>query len=80
MLVLTRRVDEGIIIAGNITIRVLAVEGNRVRLGITAGKEVSIMREEILEAVKKENLSAGSIAIDSRDIEKYFSKQEGNGE
>lgn len=80
MLVLTRRVDEGIIIAGNITIKVLAVEGNRVRLGITAGKEVSIMREEILEAVKKENLSAGSIDIDSLDIEKYFSKEEMNGE
>ena len=61
MLVLTRKVDEGIIIGDNIKIRVIAIEGNKVKLGIIADKDISIVREEILEAVKNENLSAGQI-------------------
>jgi len=61
MLVLTRKVNEGIIIGDNIKIKVIAVEGNKVKLGIIADKDVSIVREEIMEAVKNENLSAGQI-------------------
>lgn len=61
MLVLTRKVDEGIIIGDNIIIRVIAIEGNKVKLGIVANKDVSIVREEIIEAVKNENVSAGKI-------------------
>lgn len=61
MLVLSRKVDEGIIIGDNIKIRVIAVEGNQVKLGIIADKDITIVREEILEAVRKENLSAGQM-------------------
>lgn len=61
MLVLTRKTDEGIIIGEGITIRILSIEGNQVKLGIIAAKDVSIIREEIREAVKNENLSAGGI-------------------
>lgn len=61
MLVLSRKIDEGIVIGENITIRVVAIEGNKVKLGIIANKDISIIREEILEAVKNENLSAGQI-------------------
>ncbi len=80
MLVLTRKINEGIVIAGDITIKVLAVEGNRVKLGIIAGKDVSIIREEIVEAVKNENLEAGSIHVSALDIEEVFSTKEGEGE
>jgi carbon storage regulator (csrA) len=62
MLVLTRKVDEGIAIGDNIRIRVLAIEGNKVRLGITAAKNISIVREEIVEAVMQENLEAGTVS------------------
>ncbi len=61
MLVLTRKVDEGILIGDNIKIRVIAIEGNKIKIGIEADKNISIVREEILEAVKNENLSAGQI-------------------
>lgn len=61
MLVLTRKVDEGIVIGDNIEIKVIAIEGSKVKLGITANKDISIVRKEILEAVKNENLSAGKI-------------------
>lgn len=61
MLVLTRKVDEGIIIGDNIKIRVIAVEGNKVKLGVVAEKDIPIIREEILESVKNENLSAGQV-------------------
>lgn len=49
MLILTRRVDERIFIGEDITLCVLDIEGNRVRLGLEAPKEIAILREEIHE-------------------------------
>ena len=49
MLILTRRVDERIFIGDNITLCVLDIEGNRVRLGLDAPKDIAILREEIHE-------------------------------
>ncbi|HEV2580785.1 MAG TPA: carbon storage regulator, partial [Ktedonobacteraceae bacterium] len=51
MLVLRRKVGERIILDGVISISVLAVEGERVKIGITAPAEVSIVREELLRGV-----------------------------
>lgn len=47
MLVLTRKIDEQIIIGDNITIRVLKIDGNKIRIGIEAPENVPIRREEI---------------------------------
>lgn len=47
MLILTRRVDERIFIGDDITLCVLDIEGNRVRLGLEAPKDIAILREEI---------------------------------
>lgn len=49
MLVLTRKVDQGIVIAGNIYVRILGVERDRVKIGIAAPKEIPVLRQELLE-------------------------------
>ena len=48
MLILTRKIDQSIIIQGNITIMVLGVERDRVKLGIQAPAEVAVLREELV--------------------------------
>jgi carbon storage regulator len=51
MLILTRRVGESVIICDDITITVLGVRGNQVRLGVNAPKDVSVHREEIYKRI-----------------------------
>ena len=53
MLVLRRKVGESIILAGVINVSVLAVEGERVKIGISAPPDVTIVREELLHAVNE---------------------------
>lgn len=49
MLVLTRKIDQGIVISGNIYVRVLGVERDRVKIGISAPLEVTVLRQELLD-------------------------------
>jgi carbon storage regulator len=54
MLILTRRVGETVMIGNEVTVTVLGVKGNQVRLGINAPKDVAVHREEIFERIKAE--------------------------
>ena len=54
MLILTRRIGETLVIGDDVTITVLGVRGNQVRVGVTAPRDVSVHREEIYERIKKE--------------------------
>lgn len=54
MLVLSRKTDESVVISDEVTVTVLSIKGNQVRLGITAPAEISVHREEIYEMIKKE--------------------------
>ena len=52
MLILTRRVGESVVIGEDVTVTVLGVKGNQVRIGINAPKTVTVHREEIYERIK----------------------------
>ena len=60
MLILTRRVGESVMIGDDVTITVLGVKGNQVRIGINAPKDVSVHRQEIYERIRKEHDDEGS--------------------
>ena len=54
MLILTRRVGETLMVGDEVTVSVLGVNGNQVRIGINAPKDVAVHREEIYERIKAE--------------------------
>ena len=54
MLILTRRVGETVMIGNEVTVTVLGVKGNQVRIGVNAPKDVAVHREEIYERIKRE--------------------------
>ncbi len=60
MLVLSRRIGETVIIGDNIKFTVLGIQGNQVRLGIDAPREVEVHRQEIFEKIKAERNNDGN--------------------
>lgn len=60
MLILTRRVGETLMVGDDVTVTVLGVKGNQVRIGVNAPKEVAVHREEIYERIKRERSSEGN--------------------
>jgi carbon storage regulator len=67
MLILTRRAGETVMIGSDVTITVLGVKGNQVRIGINAPKDVAVHREEIYERIQSEKIAAGGEAESGGD-------------
>jgi len=69
MLVLSRQRDESIMIGDNIVVTIVDIRGDKVRLGINAPNEVPVHRQEVYEAIQRENLRASRLEPkDTRNI------------
>lgn len=60
MLILTRRVGETLMVGDEVTVTVLGVKGNQVRIGVNAPRDVAVHREEIYERIKQEQGQTGN--------------------
>lgn len=71
MLVLSRQRDESIMIGDTIVVTIVDIRGDKVRLGINAPSEVPVHRQEVYEAIQRENLRASRLEpSDTQDIGK----------
>jgi len=77
MLVLSRHKDEGIMIGDDIKITVVDIRGDKVRLGIEAPTNISVHRQEVYDAIQRENTSAGKLEKKTEDTDS--SKPSGSG-
>ena len=64
MLVLTRKVNQSIVIGDEIEVVVLEVRGEQVRIGVRAPRTIAVHRKEIYEQIRQENLNAASVSTD----------------
>lgn len=75
MLALTRKKDQAIIIGGDIEIKVLSIQGDKVKIGITAPKECSIYREEVYKIISDNNqASIQTVEVHLSELENILKK------
>jgi carbon storage regulator len=77
MLILTRKSGEGIRIGDSITLKIIEIRGNQVRLGVDAPRNVSVHREEIYELIREQNtLAAKSSPASTEELTLIWKSQQ----
>jgi carbon storage regulator len=74
MLILSRRPGESLTIGDNIVVTVVSINGNQIRLGIDAPRDVRVLRDEIYRAIREENQAAASSEVQKRRVEDAFKR------
>ena len=73
MLILTRKKGEQLVISDNIVVSVLDVEGDKIKIGIDAPKNVEIIRKELLDSVKETNKQSANASLESmKELEEFL--------
>lgn len=72
MLILTRKLDESLIIGDNIEIKVIKIEDGKVRLGISAPKSIDVHRKEIYDMIVNENRQASAVDVEYEKLKGLF--------
>lgn len=80
MLVLTRRIGESIIIGQEIEVVVLGTEGDKVRIGIRAPREVDVYRKEVYESIRQSNQEAATSTLAVGELSQVLQKMKKSGE
>ncbi|UOQ48304.1 carbon storage regulator CsrA [Gracilibacillus caseinilyticus] len=68
MLILTRKINESIQIGDDIEVKIIAVEGDQIKLGINAPRDVEVHRKEIFQAIQQENNKAANVSTNLFDL------------
>ncbi len=74
MLILSRKVNEKIKIGEDITLTILEVRGDQVKIGVEAPKDVKVFRQEVYESIQKENQAAAKMPDDISTLSNLFPK------
>ncbi len=80
MLILSRKVDEKIRIGNDITLTIIEVKGEQVKIGVEAPKNVKVFRQEVFDAIQKENVAAAttSSSLSESGLSALFKKTNRN--
>ncbi len=78
MLILSRKINEKIKIGEDITLTILEVRGDQVKVGVEAPKDVKVFRQEVYESIQKENLAAAKTPDDLSSLSNFFPQNKNN--
>ncbi|MFI3257558.1 MAG: carbon storage regulator CsrA [Spirochaetales bacterium] len=75
MLILSRKLNEKIKIGEDITLTILEIRGDQVKIGVEAPKDIKVFRQEVYESIQKENMAAATATKNLNSLSQFFGKQ-----